>query len=69
LSFEVSSADVIHSYSLPSLGVKIDCVPGRINQVLVKLGGFRGYTLGQCSEICGANHAFMPIKIFLGFTQ
>lgn len=58
----VTSNDVIHSWTIPSAGVKIDAIPGRINQISVsikKLGKF----FGQCSEICGANHSFMPISI------
>nr|ALD62492.1 cytochrome c oxidase subunit II [Leptoxis ampla] len=56
----VSSADVIHSWTVPSLGVKADAVPGRLNQLsfFVK---HPGVFYGQCSEICGANHSFMPI--------
>lgn len=58
----VSSDDVIHSWSLPPLGIKIDANPGRIN--IVKIFRFRrGVILGQCSEICGVNHAFMPITV------
>nr|QJE37246.1 cytochrome c oxidase subunit 2 [Neomysis awatschensis] len=58
----VSAADVLHSWTVPSLGVKVDAVPGRLNQtsfLLKKPGLF----MGQCSEICGANHSFMPIVI------
>nr|QIV24707.1 cytochrome c oxidase subunit II [Eboraphyllus middletoni] len=58
----ISSSDVIHSWTIPSLGVKIDASPGRLNQA-----GFTssraGLLYGQCSEICGANHSFMPIVI------
>lgn len=58
----VSAADVIHAWSVPSLGVKVDAVPGRLNQL-----GFTitipGIYYGQCSEICGANHSFIPISI------
>ena len=58
----LTAADVIHSWAIPSLGVKLDCIPGRLNQ-----SGFlvnrEGVFYGQCSEICGANHAFMPIVI------
>ena len=58
----VTSADVIHSWTIPSLGVKIDATPGRLNQI-----GFStnrtGLFYGQCSEICGANHRFIPIVI------
>jgi cytochrome c oxidase subunit 2 len=60
--FLVTSADVLHSWAIPSLGVKIDACPGRLNQtsVLIK---YVGYYYGQCSEICGVNHGFMPIGI------
>lgn len=58
----VTAADVIHSWTIPSIGVKVDAIPGRLNQ----LGMFPsnpGIFYGQCSEICGANHSFMPICI------
>ena len=58
----VSSADVLHSWALPSLGVKLDAIPGRLNQT--NLTRYRpGVVYGQCSEICGANHSYMPIVI------
>nr|AIW06229.1 cytochrome c oxidase subunit II [Opiliones sp. MT-2014] len=58
----VSATDVIHSWAMPSLGVKADAMPGRINQVpLLSLRS--GIYFGQCSEICGANHSFMPIVV------
>nr|YP_010985473.1 cytochrome c oxidase subunit II [Unedogemmula leucotropis]WOK81717.1 cytochrome c oxidase subunit 2 [Unedogemmula leucotropis] len=58
----VTSADVIHSWTVPSLGVKVDAIPGRLNQLgfFIK---YPGIFYGQCSEICGANHSFMPIVI------
>ena len=58
----VSGADVIHCFTVPSLGVKADAVPGRLNQVsfLVKRPGVY---YGQCSEICGSDHSFMPIVV------
>nr|AOR87175.1 cytochrome c oxidase subunit II [Xystodesmus sp. YD-2016] len=58
----ISSVDVIHSWAVPSIGVKLDAVPGRLNQVsfFFERGGL---WYGQCSEICGANHSFMPIVI------
>nr|YP_010990671.1 cytochrome c oxidase subunit II [Pitambara triremiprocta]WOW99115.1 cytochrome c oxidase subunit II [Pitambara triremiprocta] len=58
----VSSSDVIHSWTIPSLGVKTDAVPGRLNQMsmMVKKPGI---FFGQCSEICGTNHSFMPITM------
>lgn len=58
----VSRIDVIHSWTIPSLGVKVDAIPGRLNQlsfIFNRVGVF----VGQCSEICGANHRFMPIVI------
>nr|ABL09039.1 cytochrome c oxidase subunit II [Bulla sp. TLT-2006] len=58
----VTSADVLHAWTLPSAGVKMDAVPGRLNTMnmfLQKPGVF----YGQCSEICGANHSFMPIVV------
>nr|ARH53742.1 cytochrome c oxidase subunit 2 [Calomicrus pinicola] len=58
----VTAADVIHSWTIPSLGVKIDATPGRLNQVTF-LTNRSGLFYGQCSEICGANHSFMPIVI------
>lgn len=58
----VSSFDVIHSWTIPSLGIKIDATPGRINQI--NLFCYRpGIYYGQCSEICGINHSFIPIVI------
>lgn len=58
----ITAADVIHSWTVPALGVKVDAVPGRLNQI-----GFTttqpGVFYGQCSEICGANHSFMPIAV------
>ena len=58
----VTAADVIHSFAVPCLGVKIDAIPGRLNQLGI-IAYRRGVFYGQCSEICGANHAFMPIVI------
>lgn len=58
----INSADVIHSWTIPSLGIKIDSIPGRINQSLIII--IRpGTYYGQCSEICGINHRFIPIVI------
>uniref|UniRef100_UPI003D42B154 cytochrome c oxidase subunit II n=1 Tax=Geniotrigona thoracica TaxID=395500 RepID=UPI003D42B154 len=58
----VSSLDVIHSWTIQSLGIKVDAVPGRINQL--NLFSIRpGLYFGQCSEICGINHSFMPIML------
>nr|ALO76475.1 cytochrome c oxidase subunit 2 [Chapuisia ellenbergeri] len=58
----VTSADVIHSWTIPSIGVKIDATPGRLNQISFSLNR-AGLFYGQCSEICGSNHSFMPIVI------
>nr|YP_010439962.1 cytochrome c oxidase subunit II [Mastax latefasciata]UTD45008.1 cytochrome c oxidase subunit 2 [Mastax latefasciata] len=58
----VTSLDVIHSWTIPSLGVKIDATPGRLNQAGFFMNRM-GLFFGQCSEICGANHSFMPIVI------
>nr|WRK67288.1 cytochrome c oxidase subunit 2 [Nemopistha sinica] len=58
----VSAADVIHSWTIPALGVKVDATPGRLNQTNF-LVNRPGVFFGQCSEICGANHSFMPIVI------
>lgn len=58
----VTSNDVIHSWAVPSYGVKLDAVPGRINQQLLNIP-LNGTSWGQCSELCGVNHAYMPIEI------
>ena len=58
----VSSIDVIHSWTIPSLGIKIDAVPGRLNQINF-IANRPGMFFGQCSEICGINHRFIPISI------
>nr|WRY69445.1 cytochrome c oxidase subunit 2 [Acanthochitona defilippii] len=58
----VTAADVLHSWTVPSLGVKADAVPGRLNQ-LSFFSNYPGVFYGQCSEICGANHSFMPIVL------
>nr|YP_009116514.1 cytochrome c oxidase subunit II [Lagocephalus suezensis]AJD83421.1 cytochrome c oxidase subunit II [Lagocephalus suezensis] len=58
----VSAEDVLHSWAVPSLGVKMDAVPGRMNQTAF-IASRPGVFYGQCSEICGANHSFMPIVV------
>ncbi|YP_961384.1 cytochrome c oxidase subunit II (mitochondrion) [Bactrocera dorsalis] len=58
----VTAADVIHSWTVPALGVKVDGTPGRLNQTNFLMNR-PGLFYGQCSEICGANHSFMPIVI------
>nr|WFP43281.1 cytochrome c oxidase subunit II [Hemigyrus spinosus spinosus] len=58
----VTAADVLHSWTIPALGVKVDATPGRLNQTNFFMNR-PGILYGQCSEICGANHSFMPIVI------
>lgn len=58
----ITSDDVLHSWAIPSLGIKVDAVPGRLNQVSMFINR-PGIFYGQCSEICGVNHGFMPIKV------
>nr|UUL99609.1 cytochrome c oxidase subunit II [Vietnamella sinensis] len=58
----ITAADVLHSWALPSLGVKVDAMPGRLNQTSFLMNR-PGLFYGQCSEICGANHSFMPIVL------
>nr|QZK21677.1 cytochrome c oxidase subunit II [Amitermes sp. QLD_002] len=58
----VTAADVLHAWTVPSLGVKTDATPGRLNQVSFSINR-PGLLYGQCSEICGANHSFMPIVV------
>ena len=58
----ISSADVLHAWTIPSLGVKADTGPGRLNQVKF-IAQRAGLFFGQCSEICGANHRFIPIVL------
>ena len=58
----VTATDVLHSWAVPSLGVKLDAIPGRLNQTTLYINR-EGIFYGQCSEICGINHGFMPIVI------
>ena len=58
----VTAADVLHAWTIPSLGIKIDCVPGRLNQTSLYVKR-NGVYYGQCSELCGVQHGFMPIVI------
>jgi cytochrome c oxidase subunit II len=62
VELDVVSQDVIHSFSIPSFGVKIDAVPGRLNKSWFK-AEHEGMFYGQCSNICGIDHAFMPINV------
>jgi len=59
---QVTGADVIHAFALPAFGVKIDAIPGRLNETWFKATKV-GMFYGQCSELCGKDHAFMPIAI------
>nr|YP_008593356.1 cytochrome c oxidase subunit II [Kurtus gulliveri]BAN83259.1 cytochrome c oxidase subunit II [Kurtus gulliveri] len=58
----ITAEDVLHSWAVPALGIKMDAVPGRLNQTAFMIAR-PGVFYGQCSEICGANHSFMPIVI------
>lgn len=58
----VTSYDVLHSWTVPSFGIKVDAVPGRLNEYYLNIN-YLGLFYGQCSEICGVNHGFMPIKV------
>lgn len=60
--FLITAADVIHSFAVPAFGIKTDAIPGRINETWVKVDKV-GVYYGQCSELCGVNHGFMPIAV------
>jgi len=60
--FLITSTDVIHAFALPTLGLKVDALPGRINQLFSNPSRV-GHYYGQCSEICGSNHSFIPISL------
>jgi len=60
--FWLSSVDVIHSFTVVSLGIKCDCIPGRCNEIVL-ISLCSGVFYGQCSELCGVLHGFMPIGI------
>jgi cytochrome c oxidase subunit 2 len=62
IEIDTTGADVIHSWALPQMGVKMDAVPGRINKTWFKADRVGTY-YGECSELCGARHAFMPIEV------
>ncbi len=59
---QTTGADVIHSFAVPSFGIKIDAIPGRLNETWFK-ATHEGMFYGQCSELCGKDHAFMPIAV------
>lgn len=61
---QVTGADVIHSWAMPAFGVKQDAIPGRLAEMWFKVDeGMEGIYFGQCSELCGTNHAYMPITV------
>lgn len=60
----ITSDDVLHSWAIPSFGVKVDAVPGRLSQISLLLKN-NGMFYGQCSELCGVNHGFMPIEVWV----
>jgi len=62
IKVQVTASDVLHSWAMPSLGVKIDAVPGRLNEVWINIKE-PGVYYGQCSELCGVMHGFMPITV------
>ena len=59
---QVTAADVMHNWAVPSLGIKKDAIPGRLNETWLKINE-PGIYYGQCSELCGSGHGFMPIRI------
>jgi cytochrome c oxidase subunit 2 len=59
---EVTAADVIHNWAMPSFGIKMDAIPGRLNETWFQTD-IEGIYYGQCSELCGIRHAFMPIEL------
>jgi len=62
LLFLITSADVLHSWTVPSLGIKADAIPGRLNS-LIRIRSYSGVYYGQCREICGSNHRYIPIVL------
>jgi heme/copper-type cytochrome/quinol oxidase subunit 2 len=62
IKLSITADDVIHSWAVPSFGIKIDAIPGRVNQAVIVVL-HPGVFMGQCSELCGIYHSFMPINI------
>jgi len=62
IRFLITSTDVLHSWAIPQLGIKVDAVPGRLSQYITMIRR-PGVFYGQCSEICGIAHGFMPIVV------
>lgn len=62
--FTFTSKDVLHSWFVPNLGVKVDCVPGQLNNTHVNfISGYYKYIYGSCTEVCGPFHSIIPIKL------
>jgi cytochrome c oxidase subunit 2 len=59
---QVTAEGIIHAFAVPSFGIKIDAIPGRLNETWFRATR-EGMFYGQCSELCGRNHAFMPIAV------
>jgi cytochrome c oxidase subunit 2 len=62
IRLQITATDVLHSWAMPSFGVKMDAVPGRLNETWFRVDR-EGRYYGQCSELCGRDHAFMPISV------
>lgn len=62
IALQITAADVIHSWAVPALGIKLDAVPGRLNETWVNITK-PGVYYGQCSELCGKDHSYMPIEV------
>lgn len=62
IALQITAGDVIHAWTVPALGVKLDAVPGRLNETWVRIEK-PGVYYGQCSELCGKDHAYMPIEV------
>ena len=62
VKLQITSNDVLHAWTIPAFGVKMDAVPGRLNETWFKANR-EGIFYGQCSELCGPKHAFMPINV------
>jgi cytochrome c oxidase subunit 2 len=62
IRFLITSEDVIHSWTVPSFGIKLDAIPGRLNSAILSINRI-GVFYGQCSELCGVGHGFMPICV------
>ncbi len=58
----VTASNVIHSWAVPAFGVKIDAIPGRLNEIWIR-SEHEGVYYGQCSELCGAGHGYMPVAV------